>query len=376
MRPTTVLYQPQPWGEAWKILCFCLPGCQDYEVHQINLKLKLIGRKKKGKRSSYNFNLWKLRKTIWRMDLGVKFQNPLQKTSFCRQQDTHHSPVAEQLLVFSRHSYWNATNGSIFGPPFKDTFGGRAGVPMASSTLSLCLLHPERWQWLQRSPPERSPSPQLLLPSLNGLSTEAARSKDLRWCPLFSPLSLPNTSCMLWASYPLILPMQNTLFQKACLAWWRATASCLNPFLLGRRVRHLVCRMGSALPMHDVSAEKWNNIFLLLLFIPGVHICNTDSPMHSCSTLLIKAIFCNILFTLPTFIIIEISLGESSQCSRMVTVNDHGSGWNKQESRTWTWWYTILNSSTGAVTCKPLVLWRRNSHQQMVMEKSSLSGLN
>lgn len=187
MRPTTVLYQPQPWGEAWKILCFCLPGCQDYEVHQINLKLKLIGRKKKGKRSSYNFNLWKLRKTIWRMDLGVKFQNPLQKTSFCRQQDTHHSPVAEQLLVFSRHSYWNATNGSIFGPPFKDTFGGRAGVPMASSTLSLCLLHPERWQWLQRSPPERSPSPQLLLPSLNGLSTEAARSKDLRWCPLFSP---------------------------------------------------------------------------------------------------------------------------------------------------------------------------------------------
>lgn len=107
---------------------------------------------------------------------------------------------------------------------------------------------------------------------------------------------------------------------------------------LGAELQHLVqthfflvtesgiLSAGSVLPTHNVSAEKGNRIFLLLLFIPGVHICNTDSPVHSCSTLLIKAIFCNILFTLPTFIITEISPGESSQCSRMVTVNDDGSG--------------------------------------------------
>lgn len=98
------------------------------------------------------------------------------------------------------------------------------------------------------------------------------------------------------------------------------------------------CRRAQLCP-HHVSAEKWNNIFLLLLFIPGVRVCN--SPMHPCSSLLIKAIFCNIVFfTLPTFIVIKFPLGESSQCSRMVTVNNPGSGWNKQESRTW-WCYNI-----------------------------------
>ena len=79
------------------------------------------------------------------MDLGVRFQNTLHKTSLCRQQDPpHHPPVAEQLLVFTQHSGWDTTDGSGFGPLFEDTFGGRAGVPMAGTTLSLRLLHPER----------------------------------------------------------------------------------------------------------------------------------------------------------------------------------------------------------------------------------------
>lgn len=68
----------------------------------------------------------------------------------------------------------------------------------------------------------------------------------------------------------------------------------------------------------------------------------TDSPVHSCSTLLIKAIFCNILFTLPTFIlliVIEISLGVRGQFSRMALGSDGRSGWEKQESRSEGWWW-------------------------------------
>lgn len=99
--------------------------------------------------------------------------------------------------------------------------------------------------------------------------------------------------------------------------------------------------MALVLPTNSVSAEKWNNVFVLCysMLLPTYI---TDSPVHSCSTLLIKAIFCNILFTLPTFIlliVIEISLGVRGQFSRMALGSDGRSGWEKQESRSEGWWW-------------------------------------
>lgn len=157
------------------------------------------------------------------------------------------------------------------------------------------------------------PSPQIFLPSLNAVSPQAAKSKSLILYALLSaPLSAERANNSLCSGLLMLLTCQCKI-QEACNAWSRTAASCLNSFLLGCRVRHFDCKMDPALPTHSVPAEKLNNIFFLLLFIPGVCLHSTDSPVHSCSTLLIEAMFCNILFTLPTFIsfiIIEISLGE------------------------------------------------------------------
>ena len=252
--------------------------------------------------------------------------------------------------------------GPSSGLPLR-TSGGKAGVPMASTTLSLCLLHPERWHRLPKGPPARSPPPQLLLPLLNALSgglqewgPEITESQNHRMvgvgrelCGSSSPTLLllspllaaksaqhflyaldfltpcpANAKCCISKTLPCLVQSYSIL-SKLASSWSQSQASCLQDGL-------------SSLPTRDASEERWNNIFLLLRFIAGVHRC-TDSPVHSCSTLLIEAIFCNILFTLPTCIVTEISLGESSQGSRMITVSDYGSGWNKQESRMWTWWW-------------------------------------
>lgn len=157
------------------------------------------------------------------------------------------------------------------------------------------------------------PPPQIFLLSLNAVSPQAAKSKSLRLYALLPALFLPRGPNNSLCSGLLMLLTCQCKIQKACPAWSRTAASCLNSFLLGCRVRHFDCKMDSALPTHSVPAEKLNNIFFLLLFIPGVCIYSTVSPVHSCSTLLIEAMFCNVLFTLPTFIsfiITEISLGE------------------------------------------------------------------
>lgn len=195
--------------------------------------------------------------------------------------------------------------------------------------------------------------------------------------PLFLPRGPNNSLC----SGLLMLLTCQCKIQEACPAWSRTAASCLNSFLLGCRVRHFDCKMDSALPTHSVLAEKLNNIFFLLLFIPGVCLYSTDSPVHSCSTSLIEAMFCNILFTLPTlisFIIIEISLGERPMQQNVYCK------WSRiwmektgvQRCELVAIKYTILNSNSGAATCKSLIIWGKISCQQTVKEKASLSGLN
>lgn len=225
--------------EAWGILCFHYQSSGFWSSPNL-FKIVADGRTGKERNSLYNLRCWKLlRKPEWRMVLGAKYKNFLQRTCLCWQLDP---PVAEQLLVFSWHSTW--------------------------------------------------------------------------------------------AAYPLILPKENVSFQKPFLAW------CIKSKLIssGHRVSSGGWEPAGGLSSaHTMSAEKWNDIFLLLLFIPGVSVCN--SPRHPGTTLLIKAIFCKVVyFTWPTFITIDYPLGESSQCSSVVTANNPGSGWNKQESRMWTWW--------------------------------------
>lgn len=178
------------------------------------------------------------------MDLGAKFQNPLQKTGLCRQQDPpHHPPVAEPLLVFARHGGWVTTGGNVLS--LRTPLVAELGCPRPAPRCPFLLLHPER---LQRGPPARSPSPELFLPSLNALNPQGlpeAKTGDNVFC---SPPSCCQECPKLpvRASYPFTLPMPNAVFLKACLAWCQATTSCPNSFLLGHGVRYLVCRIGFA----------------------------------------------------------------------------------------------------------------------------------
>lgn len=179
------------------------------------------------------------------MDLGAKFQNPLGKTSLCGQQDPpHHPPVPDLLLVFARHGGWVTTDRNVLS--LRTPLVGELGCPRPAPRCPFLLLHPERWQWLQRGPPARSPSPELVLPSLNPLNPQRlpeAKTGDDVFCslPILLP-RVPKASHTRWASYPFTLPMPNAVFLKACLAlvpsysilsklissWSQSQVSCLQ----------------------------------------------------------------------------------------------------------------------------------------------------
>lgn len=135
-----------------------------------------------------------------------------------------------------------------------------------------------------------------------------------------------------WASaYPLILPKENASFQKPFLAW------CLESKLIcsGHRFS---CEglepAGGLSSAHTMCLQRNEIIF-------SFYCSSFQVSMYvtlQCTLANQSNILQHDFFKLSTFIIIEYPLGESSQCSRIVPVNNSGSGWSKQESRMWTWW--------------------------------------
>lgn len=155
--------------------------------------------------------------------------------------------------------------------------------------------------------------------------------------PLFLP-NVSNSSRTLWASYARTLQYEVLYSQSlSCQVWSRSISSELISSWSQSQAatRPWLCPQTVCLQRDEIMFLFYCYSLLLPAYI-------TDSPVHSCSTSLIRAIFCNILFTLPTFflfIVIGISLGVRGQCSRMALGSDGRSGWEKQESRYESWWW-------------------------------------
>lgn len=160
-----------------------------------------------------------------------------------------------------------------------------------------------------------------------------------------------------------ILCSTKCFIHRACPARCGAAASHLSSFLLGHRVRQQH-GLGSA---HSVSAERWNNVFVLLLFTAAARIHNRLSSAFLQHFSNQSNILQHFVYTAHIFLV---------YCYR----NFPGSERPMQQNGSWKWWQIWLGKtgiqiwelvvikytlpSARAATCKSLTTWRRNSYQQ------------
>lgn len=251
---------------------------------------------------------------------------------------------------------WMNIDGWVFGPSFEDTFGGRA-----ASYRHHVVLPPTAAM--------RTPSPQVLLLSLNVLTPQSVNFSEVK-VRLYALLSAPlSAKCV-----------QQFLYALGFLCPYSAVRSALFTELVlpGVELQHLiwahfflVTESGSntalALPTDSVSAGRWNNVFVLLLFTAAARIHNRLSSAFLQHFSNQSNILQHFVYTVHIFLV---------YCNRNFPRIERP----MQQNGSWKWWQIWLGKtgvqiwelvvikytlpSARAATCKSLTTWRRNSYQQ------------